>query len=245
MPIYVVQPGDTLYSIAFRFGVDIDALIDANTMDDPNSLDIGDQLRIPGYEGIEGTIESILVQPGQSFRNLTILSGANLDTLGKLSHITSPTELFIGSELFIIKSASEITKTPIGKISANQSLDELAITTATNPWILSLTSLQESESHLIMGDTVFLPSNLIEGTSSFDSPLIEISPLPVIQGKTFAISIISEQEISIRSDLNGQMLYFYPDGKNKYIALAGTSALDEPGIIPLSITVICWYIQNL
>ncbi|MEN6436693.1 MAG: LysM domain-containing protein, partial [Anaerolineaceae bacterium] len=80
LPTYVVQSGDTLYSIALRFGIDLQVLIDANTQIDPNNLSIGDQINIPGYEGIEGTITSILVQPGQTFRNLAISSQANLDT---------------------------------------------------------------------------------------------------------------------------------------------------------------------
>jgi nucleoid-associated protein YgaU len=44
---YVVQPGDTLYGIAVRFGVSMDALMQANNMDDPNTLQIGQELQIP------------------------------------------------------------------------------------------------------------------------------------------------------------------------------------------------------
>lgn len=44
---YVVQPGDTLYSIAVRFGVSLDALIEANGIQDPNDLQAGQVLVIP------------------------------------------------------------------------------------------------------------------------------------------------------------------------------------------------------
>ncbi|MDW7982486.1 MAG: LysM domain-containing protein [Thermomicrobium sp.] len=44
---YVVQPGDTLYSIAVRFGVSLQALIDANGIEDPNQLQAGQVLVIP------------------------------------------------------------------------------------------------------------------------------------------------------------------------------------------------------
>jgi len=44
---YVVQPGDTLYSIAVRFGVSLDALIRANDIQDPNDLQAGQVLVIP------------------------------------------------------------------------------------------------------------------------------------------------------------------------------------------------------
>ncbi len=44
---YVVQPGDTLYSIAVRFGVSLEALIQANGIEDPNQLQAGQVLVIP------------------------------------------------------------------------------------------------------------------------------------------------------------------------------------------------------
>ncbi len=44
---YVVQPGDTLYGIAVRFGVSLEALIQANGIEDPNQLQAGQVLVIP------------------------------------------------------------------------------------------------------------------------------------------------------------------------------------------------------
>ncbi len=44
---YRVQSGDTLSSIAARFGVSVQALINANNIADPNSLSIGQVLIIP------------------------------------------------------------------------------------------------------------------------------------------------------------------------------------------------------
>ncbi|GBD19236.1 MAG: LysM domain-containing protein [Thermomicrobium sp.] len=44
---YVVQPGDTLYSIAVRFGISLEALIEANGIQDPNDLQAGQVLVIP------------------------------------------------------------------------------------------------------------------------------------------------------------------------------------------------------
>lgn len=50
---YVVQPGDTLYGIAAKFNVDVQALIDANKISDPNSLQAGQVLVIPTPQGQE------------------------------------------------------------------------------------------------------------------------------------------------------------------------------------------------
>lgn len=44
---YIVQEGDTLYDIALRYGVEIDDIIEANGITDPNTLRIGQELIIP------------------------------------------------------------------------------------------------------------------------------------------------------------------------------------------------------
>lgn len=45
---YIVQPGDTLMSIAQRFDVTMDEIIEANDLTNPDRLDVGQVLIIPG-----------------------------------------------------------------------------------------------------------------------------------------------------------------------------------------------------
>ena len=45
--VYVVQEGDTLYGIAVQFSVTMDQLMIANDMDNPDTLQIGQELQIP------------------------------------------------------------------------------------------------------------------------------------------------------------------------------------------------------
>jgi murein DD-endopeptidase MepM/ murein hydrolase activator NlpD len=45
--VYAVKHGDTLYAIAGRFGCDVDDLIQANGIANPNALQVGQELRIP------------------------------------------------------------------------------------------------------------------------------------------------------------------------------------------------------
>jgi LysM repeat protein len=48
---YTVQPGDTLFNIARRFGVTVQAIQDANNLANPNRLSIGQELIIPPPTG--------------------------------------------------------------------------------------------------------------------------------------------------------------------------------------------------
>ena len=45
---YAVQPGDTLSKIAARFGVTVAAIVEANDIKDPNKIEVGQVLVIPG-----------------------------------------------------------------------------------------------------------------------------------------------------------------------------------------------------
>jgi len=49
--IYVVQPGDTLYGIALKYGVSVSALQEANGITDPTLLQVGQRLVIPAPGG--------------------------------------------------------------------------------------------------------------------------------------------------------------------------------------------------
>jgi LysM repeat protein len=44
---YVVESGDTLSAIAQRFDTTVEAIVDANDLDNPDFLSIGDELLIP------------------------------------------------------------------------------------------------------------------------------------------------------------------------------------------------------
>jgi len=46
--VYIVRPGDTLYSIAWRFGTTVWAIAYINHIPNPNLIYVGQRLRIPG-----------------------------------------------------------------------------------------------------------------------------------------------------------------------------------------------------
>ena len=57
MQIYLVRAGDSLYSIARRFGVDVNALSYINQLSDPSRLTVGQTIVVPGGSAAMGDIE--------------------------------------------------------------------------------------------------------------------------------------------------------------------------------------------
>jgi putative chitinase len=71
---YVVQPGDTIFSIASRFGVSVDDILRANGLTSPNFIFVGQTLRIPtpGPGGVPGL-------PGPGFPGIPGFPGAAIN----------------------------------------------------------------------------------------------------------------------------------------------------------------------
>src|SRR5699024_4845766 len=98
---YIVQLGDTLSLIASRFNVTINDLIAANPALDPNVLSEGQQIVIPGLEGVSGVLETEIISLGDSLRNLSRRTQVSDEQLKKLNRLVSPTELYLGVSLII------------------------------------------------------------------------------------------------------------------------------------------------
>ncbi|MGI6097074.1 MAG: SafA/ExsA family spore coat assembly protein [Dethiobacteria bacterium] len=104
--VYIVQKGDTLFKIAKRFGVPLDALIAANPqLKDPNLIFPGDRIIIP-TNGIEppkpphGRV--YIVQKGDTLFKIAKRFGVSLDALiAANSQIKNPNRIFPGDKVFI------------------------------------------------------------------------------------------------------------------------------------------------
>ncbi len=72
-PVYIVQSGDTLSSIAGRFGVSVNDLINANNLADPNRLEADTQLVIPGLQGVSGVLITETVPFGDNLESLEVV----------------------------------------------------------------------------------------------------------------------------------------------------------------------------
>ena len=70
-PVYIVQKGDTLNVIALRFGVSPADLASVNGITDPNSLQAGARLIIPGLDGIQGILTTQVLPYGETLSTVS------------------------------------------------------------------------------------------------------------------------------------------------------------------------------
>lgn len=85
---YVVQKGDSLYSIANKLGTTVSELKKENNLT-TNTLQIGEVLRIPTKEIYEGEENIYIVKKGDTLYSIAAANNTTVDELKKANNLTS------------------------------------------------------------------------------------------------------------------------------------------------------------
>lgn len=119
--VYVVRSGDTLGQIAFVYGISIEDLMAANSLTNPDVLDVGQQLVIPEAGFAEtaeptpsdntstdqppadtGSEEQIhIVRAGDNLYRIGLRYGFTVDELAEYNNLTDVNNLEVGQEIRI------------------------------------------------------------------------------------------------------------------------------------------------
>jgi LysM repeat protein len=118
---YIVRWGDTLFSIAQRFGVTVDAIKQANGLTS-DFITVGQELIIPGAAippepgpggppPAPGRPAIHIVQPGENLFRIALRYDTTVECLAEANHIINPWFIYVGQEL-VIPSAGNIPLPP-------------------------------------------------------------------------------------------------------------------------------------
>jgi murein DD-endopeptidase MepM/ murein hydrolase activator NlpD len=236
-PVYIVQSGDTLSSIAVRFGIPVDDLLSANGITDPNSLGAGQSLVLPGLEGISGTLINETVPLGDSLRSISLKNAISIPLLTRLNRIVSPLEVYAGVSLIVPEPQDKTQLSYAGSMREEQSLLEFAVLKGSNVWSLKQANELTGTWDALPGETLFSPNTDGAGLTN-STPLVEgldLEPLPIIQGGTSVVRVRSTVELELTGSAAGQILHFHKNAEDEYVALLGTHAMSETGLTQLVI----------
>lgn len=107
--IYVVREGDTLGSIASEFGITWQEIDAVNELENPNVLNIGQQIEIPQDAPVvlnsDGTVRpgerTHIVVAGDTLLDIAIQYGKTLDEVLEANNINAANLIQVGQELII------------------------------------------------------------------------------------------------------------------------------------------------
>ncbi len=120
---YTVQPGDTLSRLSMRFGITVNDLVQANRIDNPNLIWVGQRLWIPGSgttppsptaapTATPGGGFWYTVARGDTLGRLSTRFGVSLSALISANSIVNPNLIFVGQRLWVPGQEGAPTPTP-------------------------------------------------------------------------------------------------------------------------------------
>lgn len=238
-PVYIVKSGDTLWGISVVFNVSVTDIIAVNNLVG-EEIFVGDQLVIPGLNGLSGTLITQTVPFGETLTSLSRQYRVDPALLIKLNHIVSPTELYAGYNLILLQQDEHPALTARTALAKGDTLLELAVRQNTDPWTITQLNGLSGVQACLPGALLYLPS----GTSTAAPTGIpvwltsaEVDPLPITQGATIQIKVTAAQPVTLSGLLVDHPLHFFPQEDGSQVALQGIHAMTEPGLYPLRIDI--------
>ena len=113
---YTVKAGDTLYSIAVKFGVTVQSIVNANNIKNANLISIGQVLKIPGKGGgttpPPATTTSYTVKAGDTLSVIAAKFGVTVQSIVSANNIKNANLISIGQILKIPGKGGGTTPPP-------------------------------------------------------------------------------------------------------------------------------------
>ena len=121
---YIVKSGDSLWSIAKKFGITVDELKKANNLKS-NLLSINQVLTIPKGSSTEDNDDYYIVKKGDSLWKIANQFNTTVDKLKEINKL-STNDLSVGQKLLIKEKTTSTTKNNVYKVKAGDNLYKIA-----------------------------------------------------------------------------------------------------------------------
>jgi murein DD-endopeptidase MepM/ murein hydrolase activator NlpD len=237
-PTYIIQPGDSLGGIAEQFGISLNELISLNGISNPDSISPGQILKIPGLGEISGVLSFHSMQLFEDLRDILISNQLTPIWLIQSNHLESPTQVYTGTELLVLSPENAKVIQPVTTYDSERTLLEVVAELSINPSTIFLVNRKTNSSSFLPGEKVFSVQTTTAGSDQNgleEIPQISISPLPMVQGSTEVIEILSDTITEITGQLDGHTLNFLEVNPGQFSAIQGIHAMAPPGLTAFSL----------
>ncbi|GAB4552243.1 MAG: hypothetical protein OHK0023_20010 [Anaerolineae bacterium] len=241
MTIHVVQRGDTLFKIAQAYGTTVEAIVQANGINNPAALSVGQRLLVPNPNpSAPGVPTAYIAQPGDSLTKLAVQFGTSRREIARRSRITNPHLLFIGQQLALNDGSLGvgIQYGWIHRVKAGETLYQIAMRYAIGAEALAVANRLRSRTEIYVGQPLIIPD--AEGgvpLTDLPPPLVGFDISPAEQGRTFSIRLTTSTPTQLAGTFLGiPLLILSDESRTGHVIIVGIDSLTPPGLYPLMLT---------
>jgi murein DD-endopeptidase MepM/ murein hydrolase activator NlpD len=247
--VHIVQRSETLFSIAQRYGLTVDAITHANGIPDPRQIYIGQRLVIPGVNSeADAETAPYLVQVGDTLASIARRHYTTWQRLVQVNGLLSPNAIYAGQVIKVPAinapagvSAEGAARSPMSGgtlyiMRSDDTLFRVALRYGVSPWTLASVSHIANPALVYPGQELVIP-NSEPGLLPEPFVFVEVRPLPVAQGTTLFIVARTTGPVKLGGGLFGQEVRFAGD-QGLYYGLVGVHVFTEPGLYELELTAV-------
>jgi len=99
--LYAVEKGDTLYKISDRHGCSLELLMEANGIEDPHNLSVGQEIWIP---------RTYQIKKGDTLYSISKQFGINMEAIQEVNGIDDPNFILEGDHVYLPENPSGPTE---------------------------------------------------------------------------------------------------------------------------------------
>ena len=198
--VHVVQRGETLSSIASRYGTTPQAIASANGLANANYIYAGQRLIIPGSSGGTATGGTYTVRAGDTLAAIAARNGTTVNALVQANGLANPNYIYPGQRLILPGGGSSGGSPASGGgtvhvVQPGETLAAIAYHYGTTAWAIANANGLANPNYIYAGQRLTIPA----GGSAAPAPA------PTTGGGQRIVVDLSEQRMYVYQ--NGQLLW--------------------------------------
>ncbi|MFP4345662.1 MAG: peptidoglycan DD-metalloendopeptidase family protein [Anaerolineales bacterium] len=221
--VHVVRPGETLFSIAQRYGTTSETLARFNGLADPRQIYVGQHLQLGGAVAVSDTSAWVehRLRLGESLALLARHAGVDWQTVAVANRLLHPGAPLVGQSLRIPPRSR--TGTLVVAHRGGTALS-LALRHDHPYWAVAARNSQP----LYTGELALLPGSGRATLLPYPIRALELAPQPIIRGQSAVLAL--ETEASIRCEITylERSESCFQQDPHHYFALVSFSPMLDP-----------------